>query len=104
MAPAFGRSAFPPDALARIFRQSRSAMTCGRAGSGNWKLVFERSKPHFIEPLMGWTGDDDMLAQVELTFPAREAAVAYAERQGLSFIVDNDGGTRTGSRFPYAQE
>jgi hypothetical protein len=42
----------------------------------------------FIEPLMGWTGGDDTLTQVELTFPTREAAVAYAQRQGLAYIVE----------------
>ncbi|SDR63515.1 ETC complex I subunit conserved region [Rhizobiales bacterium GAS113] len=83
---AFG-SALPSDAVARIFRPSRSVMTSGRARTKGWKLVFERRTPHVIEPLMGWTGGDDTLTQVELTFPTREAALAYAERQGLLFVV-----------------
>jgi hypothetical protein len=36
---------------------------------------------------MGWTADDDPLAQVELRFGSCEAAVAYAERQGLAYRV-----------------
>jgi hypothetical protein len=36
---------------------------------------------------MGWTGTDDTLAQVELTFPWAQAAVAYARRQGLSYVL-----------------
>ena len=52
-----------------------------------WKLRFERRSPPFIEPLMGWTGGDDTLTQVELTFPTAEAAIAYARRQGLTFVV-----------------
>jgi hypothetical protein len=48
-----------------------------------------------IEPLMGWTGGDDTLIQVKLTFPTREAAVAYAERQGLTFVIEgHDGAAR----------
>jgi hypothetical protein len=86
--PAFG-STFPSDAVGRIFRPSRSAMTSGRARTREWKLVFERRTPPFIEPLMGWTGGCDTLAQVELTFPTRQAAVAYAERQGLAYVVES---------------
>ena len=36
---------------------------------------------------MGWTGSDDTLAQVELTFPSAAAAVAYARRQGLRYLL-----------------
>jgi len=36
---------------------------------------------------MGWTGNDDTLSQVELAFPSVEAAVAYARRQGVNFVV-----------------
>jgi ETC complex I subunit conserved region len=36
---------------------------------------------------MGWTAGEDMLRQVELTFPTLESAVGYARRQGLHFIV-----------------
>ncbi|QEX23257.1 hypothetical protein FRZ61_31930 [Hypericibacter adhaerens] len=80
-------SVFPDDAVAVIYRPSRSAMTSGKANTRHWKLRFERRTPPFIEPLMGWTSGDDPLTQVELTFPTREAAVGYAERQGLTFIV-----------------
>jgi hypothetical protein len=89
-------SIFPDDAAAIIYRPARSAMTSGKANTRLWKLRFDRRTPPFIEPLMGWTGGDDPLAQVELTFPTRDAAVAYAKRQGLTFIVqsqDRDGHT-----------
>jgi len=85
----FGQSIFPPDAVARIFRPSRSVMTSGRARAKGWRLAFERRTPPFIEPLMGWTGGDDTLTQVELNFPTLEAAIAYAERQGLAYVVDS---------------
>jgi hypothetical protein len=85
-------SVFPRDAVAVIYRPTRSAMTSGRARTRQWKLRFERRSPGFVEPLMGWTGGEDPLAQVELTFPSAEAAVAYARRQGLRFVLRNDGG------------
>jgi hypothetical protein len=79
------RSVFPDDALAVIYKPARSVMTSGKARTRDWKLRFEpRSRP-LIEPLMGWTGGDDTLSQVELTFPSAAAAVAYARRQGLRY-------------------
>jgi hypothetical protein len=36
---------------------------------------------------MGWTGGTETLSQVELDFPSAEAAVGYAKRQGLNFVV-----------------
>ncbi|CAM5613859.1 MULTISPECIES: ETC complex I subunit [Alphaproteobacteria] len=81
-------SVFPPDAVARIFRPSRSVMTSGKARTKHWILRFERQTPPFIEPLMGWTGGDDPLTQVELRFPTLESAVAYARRQGLTYVVN----------------
>jgi hypothetical protein len=66
-------------------------MTSGKGRTRKWVLSFERRTPPFIEPLMGWTGGDDTMAQVELCFPTRAAAVAFAERQGLNYRVE---GTR----------
>src|SRR3977135_3504295 len=90
--PHRGRLVFPPDAVARIFRPARSALTSGKARTKRWVLHFDRRTPPVIEPLMGWTGGDDTLTQVELTFPTREAAVAYAERQGLTFVIEGHDG------------
>jgi hypothetical protein len=78
---------FPTDAHAVIYRPSRSAMTSGKARTRNWKLRFEHRTPPVIEPLMGWTGRADTLAQVELSFPSSQTAIAYAEQQGLAYTV-----------------
>src|SRR6478672_3523343 len=75
---ALTRSVFPEDAMAVIYKPARSAMTSGKARTRDWKLRFEPRSCPFIEPLTGWTGSDDTLAQVELTFPSAAAAVAYA--------------------------
>jgi hypothetical protein len=55
-------SKFPRDTVARIFRPARSAMTSGKARTKGWQLVFERRSAPYVEPLMGWTADDDPLA------------------------------------------
>jgi len=78
---------FPPDARALIHRPARSAMTSGWAKSCDWVLEFEPRAPEFREPLMGWIGGTDPLRQVRLRFPSRDAAIAYARREGLPFTV-----------------
>jgi hypothetical protein len=83
LAPQF----FPQDAEVLIYRPARSAMTSGKARTRAWRLRFERRTSSFIEPLMGWTGGDDTLVQVELSCPSAEAAIAYARRQGLRYNV-----------------
>ena len=75
------KSVFPADAQAVIYKPAPSPMTSGRARAQRWTLRFERRSAPYIEPLMGWTGDDDTLSQVELSFPSAEAAIAYARRQ-----------------------
>ena len=82
-------SSFPRDAVARIFRMGRSAMTSGKACSKGWRLIFDRRSAPYVEPLMGWTGNDDPLAAVELGFPTLGAAVDYAERQGLPYVIQD---------------
>jgi hypothetical protein len=84
------RSSVPPDAVALIRRPTRSVMTSGKARARQWILTFERRTPPFIEPLMGWTGGDDTLAQVELSFPTRAAAIAFAEREGLTYRLQGE--------------
>jgi hypothetical protein len=69
-------------------------MTSGKARTKGWRLTFERRTAPFIEPLMGWTGGDDTLTQIELSFPTRESAIRYAERQGLRYTLQPaDGAT-----------
>jgi len=81
---------FPLDAEALIVRRTRPVTTSGRAGTNQWILRFERRQPQSIEPLMGWTAGDDTLTQVELRFGSKEEAVAYAEREGLSYRVEGE--------------
>ncbi|MEY9803578.1 NADH dehydrogenase ubiquinone Fe-S protein 4 [Bradyrhizobium elkanii] len=85
--PANARSTFPADAQAVIYRVARSVMTSAPRRKEEWKLKFERRTPLSIEPLMGWTEDEDPLAQLELSFPSAEAAIAYARGQELQYLL-----------------
>jgi ETC complex I subunit-like protein len=78
-------------AEALITHREWPVTTAGRAHAHEWVLRFERRTPPEIEPLMGWTGGSDTLAsQVELRFDTLGEAVAYAERQGLSFRIQHE--------------
>ncbi|RWM87838.1 MAG: ETC complex I subunit [Mesorhizobium sp.] len=94
----FGRSEFPRDAVARIYKPCRSVMTSGRARPKGWRLVFERRAAPVIEPLMGYTAGGDTLTQVELDFPTLQAAIDYAERQGLAYVVQGNSAAATPGR------
>ena len=73
---------------ARIYSPSKTAMQSGQAKTGQWVLDFEPEKPRKIDPLMGYTTSGDMKSQIRLAFPTREEAVAYAEKEGLAYRVE----------------
>jgi ETC complex I subunit conserved region len=72
---------------ARIYQPARNAMQSGQA-KDKWVLEYEPEKPRQIEPLMGWTSSGDMKAQVKLKFDSKEAAIAYATRNGVPYRVE----------------
>lgn len=73
---------------ARIYRPAPSATQSGPEPAKAWRLDFEPESPREIEPLMGWTSSDDMKQQIRLSFATKEEAIAYAERNGLPFRVE----------------
>lgn len=72
---------------ARIYLPSRSAMQSGQAKDA-WALAFEPERAREIDPLMGWTSSSDMKSQVTLKFDSREQAIAYAQRNGIAYRVE----------------
>jgi hypothetical protein len=74
---------------ARIFKPAKTAMQSGRAGTQQkWMLEYAPSSRQEADPLMGWTSSDDTRRQLRLTFETREEAIAYAEREGIPYIVE----------------
>jgi hypothetical protein len=72
---------------ARIYLPPKSAMQSGRA-SHEWMLRFDTAAAEHADPLMGWIGGGDTQAQVHLTFPSKEDAIAYAKRNGVDYDVE----------------
>ncbi len=73
---------------ARIYRPAKTATQSGRANTQRWVLEFEPAGRREIDDLMGWTGSGDMRAQVKLSFPSKEEAVAYARQKKLAYVVE----------------
>ncbi len=73
---------------ARIYRPRKSAMQAGRAKTGDWVLELLDQGRRTSDPLMGWTSISDTNSQVRMAFDTRDAAIAYAKREGLTFTVE----------------
>mgnify|MGYP001354278012 CR=1 FL=1 len=73
---------------ARIYSPAKTAMQSGKAKTGHWVLEFDQASPRVVEPLMGYTSSRDTLQQVRLKFPTKDEAIAYAEREGIVFTVE----------------
>ena len=72
---------------ARIFKPSPSATQSGKASTRLWVLVYEPETALQPEPLMGWASSGDMKRQITLRFSTKDEAIAYCERNGIAFHV-----------------
>lgn len=70
-----------------IYKPAKNAMQSGWANTRKWLLVYEPQRAKRIDDLMGYTSSDDISRQVRLAFDTQEEAVAYAEKSGLSYQV-----------------
>ncbi len=72
---------------ARIYQPARTATQSGQ-GKDKWILEYEPEVARSIDPLMGWTSSSDMKSQIRLQFDTKEEAIAYAERNGVAYRVE----------------
>ena len=73
----------------RISQPSKAATQSGRAKTHFWLLEYEIETPRRPEPLMGWISSGDTLNQVKLRFESKEDAIAFAERKGWEYTVQD---------------
>ena len=64
-------------------------MQSGLANSRKWVLEFAKTGERNTYKLMGWTGVNNTLGQIKLSFENQEAAIAFAERKGLEITLVN---------------
>ena len=74
-------------ARARIFKQPKSAMQSGFAGTQDWILEFEPAEQRRADPLMGWIGSGDTQQQLRLRFDSEAEALAYAQTNAIACDV-----------------
>ena len=72
---------------ARIYKPSKTAMSSGLAKTKLWILEFTPESTSEIDPLMGWTSSGDTQSQVTLAFETKQAAIDYAEENGIDVQV-----------------
>lgn len=68
---------------ARIYQPAKTATSSGRAKTRYWLLEMEPEDQKTIDPLCGWSGSGDTAQQIQLRFPTKEAALAYAKKNGI---------------------
>jgi hypothetical protein len=73
---------------ARISRPAKTAMQSGTAKAERWLLEYDAEADRSVEPLMGWTSSSDMKSQIKLWFDTKDAAIAYATRNGIAYRVE----------------
>jgi hypothetical protein len=74
--------------VARIYRPAKTAMQSGTTATRQWVLEYEPESKREVEPLMGWTSSRDMKSQIKMYFPSKDEAVDYAQRNGITFVVN----------------
>ncbi|HZH26947.1 MAG TPA: ETC complex I subunit [Azospirillaceae bacterium] len=75
--------------LVRIYKPSKTALQSGSTKSKQWMLEYEIETPRRPEPLMGWISSGDTLNQVKMHFPTKEEAIAFAEKNGWTYTVQD---------------
>jgi len=72
---------------ARIYQIQKNALQSGKALTHKWVLEYAPAEAKKADPLTGWAGSGDTQQQLKLSFPSQEAAVAYAQKQGVAYTV-----------------
>jgi hypothetical protein len=72
---------------ARIYQIQKNALQSGKALTHKWVLEYVPAEAKTADPLTGWAGSGDTQQQLTLRFPSQDAAVAYAEKQGVAYTV-----------------
>ncbi|KAI8911069.1 ETC complex I subunit conserved region-domain-containing protein [Gorgonomyces haynaldii] len=72
----------------RIYKPAKTAMQSGVAETLYWKLDFDVQQ-RWNNPLMGWSSSADTQQALRIKFSSKEDAVAFAERQGYDYWVED---------------
>ncbi|XP_076305069.1 NADH:ubiquinone oxidoreductase subunit 18 [Tachypleus tridentatus] len=71
----------------RIFVPAKNAMQSGTNNTHHWKMEFE-TRERWENPLMGWCSSGDPLSNMNLRFLCKEDAIAFCEKNGWPYFVE----------------
>jgi hypothetical protein len=71
----------------RIYQKIPNNMQQGRGNANGWLLEHNVPYAWRADPLTGWQGSGDPRGQVVVRFPTREAAIRFAEEEGLDYYL-----------------
>ncbi|KAI2640846.1 ETC complex I subunit conserved region-domain-containing protein [Hypomontagnella submonticulosa] len=73
----------------RIYQPAKPATQSGEWGGRHWRMDWDvLAKGHRWEnPLMGWQSSGDFMQGTRLEFKTKEDAIAFAEKQGYEYFV-----------------
>ncbi|GIX82035.1 NADH dehydrogenase iron-sulfur protein 4, mitochondrial [Caerostris extrusa] len=73
--------------LVRIFLPAKNPMQSGTFNTHKWKIEFE-TRERWENPLMGWSSTGDPLSNINVQFATPEEAIAFCEKNGWPYYVD----------------
>ncbi|XP_059177190.1 NADH dehydrogenase [ubiquinone] iron-sulfur protein 4, mitochondrial-like isoform X2 [Physella acuta] len=73
----------------RIFVPARNAMQSGSYNTRRWRMEFDE-RERWENPLMGWISTGDPLSNTEVNFCSKEDAIAFCEKNGWSWFVEEE--------------
>jgi len=71
----------------RIYIPARNAMQSGSHGTKLWRIELD-TQERWENPLMGWQSTGDPLSNMHLDFTEQEDAIAYCERNGWEYHIE----------------
>ncbi|KAG0366426.1 ETC complex I subunit conserved region-domain-containing protein [Gamsiella multidivaricata] len=73
----------------RIYKACKSATQSGVGNTEVWRLDFDTDLEggRFENELIGWASSSDYMQALQMKFNAKEDAIAFAERQGWEFTL-----------------
>lgn len=71
----------------RIFVPAVNAMQSGTYNSRRWRMEFDE-RERWENPLMGWISTGDPLSNTEVNFTSKEDAIAFCEKNGWDWFVE----------------
>jgi len=75
------------DRRVRIYKQAKNAMQSGTNDTHKWTADFE-NRQRWENPTMGWTSSGDPLSNMKLQFTEREDAIAFCDKNGWTYFVE----------------